>query len=324
MLARLFRDLDAFQPTVVGTYPLGLQVDGSDLDIACTCNDLDAFERALRAALADLGIAEVRVERTEDVEPPAIVAVFELGDLAIEVFGQPLPVHEQRGFRHMVIEGQLLVCGGPSLREQVRALKRSGLKTEPAFARLLSLAGDPYAGLLELEAWPPERLRSIVRRVLDPAVPPGIGPYTGVRAALLPLFRTADDSEREIAGYLPRGTILVARDGDALVGHVQMIEDAHDRTWELKSLAVVDAHRNRGLGRRLVEAGVGHARGHGAARVLVSTGAADTQLLRFYQRLGFRMLRLERDVFTPARGYPPDLAVDGIPLRDRMWLDRIW
>jgi len=31
MLARLFRDLELFQPTLVGTYPLGLQVDGSDL-----------------------------------------------------------------------------------------------------------------------------------------------------------------------------------------------------------------------------------------------------------------------------------------------------
>src|SRR6185436_4085726 len=47
MLARLFRQLAPFQPTLIGTFPLGLQVDGSDLDIACTCDDLEAFERAL-------------------------------------------------------------------------------------------------------------------------------------------------------------------------------------------------------------------------------------------------------------------------------------
>lgn len=322
MLARLFRDLDEFQPTLVGTYPLGLQVDGSDFDIACTCGDLEAFERALRAGLARIGIAEVRVEHLDTVEPPAIVANFELGGIAIEVFGQPLPVHAQRGFRHMVIEGQLLVHGGTALRDQVRALKRAGIKTEPAFAQLLSLAGDPYVALLALETWSPDRLRAAAQHALQRTAAM-IAPYTSDRAALLPLFRLADDSEREIAGYLPRGVVLVARDGDALVGHVQMIEE-EAATWELKSLAVVEAHRERGLGRRLVEAGLAHARSRGATRVLLSTGAADTQLLRFYQRRGFRLLRLERDVFTPEAGYPADLAVDGIPLRDRVWLDLIW
>ena len=42
--------------------------------------------------------------------------------------------------------------------------------------------------------------------------------------------------------------------------------------------------------------------------------------LRFYQRLGFRLLRVERDAFTPAHGYPGGLRIDGIPLRDRVWL----
>jgi ribosomal protein S18 acetylase RimI-like enzyme len=141
-----------------------------------------------------------------------------------------------------------------------------------------------------------------------------------------PLGLHVDGSDFDIActGYLPRGIVLVARDGEALVGHVQMIEDAAASTWELKSLAVAEAHRERGLGRRLVEAGLAHARSHDATRVLLSTGAADTQLLRFYQRCGFRLLRLERDVFTPEAGYPADLAVDGIPLRDRMWLDLTW
>ena len=321
MLARLFRDLEAFQPTLVGTYPLGLQVDGSDFDIVCTCDDLDAFERALRAKLAELGITEVRLER---LESHAVVAAFHLDDIAIEVFGQARPVHEQRGFRHMVIEGRLLAFGGAALRERVRELKRMGIKTEPAFAQLLCLPGDPYAALLELETWPSERLRAAVERALHPLAPVVIAPYAGDRAALLPLFRLADDSELEIAGYLLQGTVLVARDGEALVGHVQMIEHDPPSTWELKSVAVAFAHRDRGLGRRLVEAGVAHARSHGATRILVSTGAADTQLLRFYQRLGFRMLRLERDVFTPAAGYPADLSVDGIPLRDRMWLDLTW
>jgi len=150
-----------------------------------------------------------------------------------------------------------------------------------------------------------------------------IAEYTGDRAELLPLFVIADDSMTEIAGYLHAGTVLVADEGERRVGHVQMIA-IEPETWELKSLAVEISHRGKGLGRLLVEAGLAHARRHGAARVMLATGAADVGLLRFYQRLGFRMLRIERDAFTPAAGYPAELFVDGIRLLDRVWLDRTW
>jgi RimJ/RimL family protein N-acetyltransferase len=50
--------------------------------------------------------------------------------------------------------------------------------------------------------------------------------------------------------------------------------------------------------------------------------AADVGILRFYQRLGFRLLWIERDAFTPATGYPDAIVIDGIPLRDRVWLSQ--
>lgn len=321
MLARLFRDLAAFQPTLVGTYPLGLQVDGSDFDILCTCAELDGFERTLRALLSTLGVVQPRFER---LALPAVVASFELGGVAIEIFAQTLPIDAQAGFRHLVIEGHLLVLGGAALHERIHELKRSGLRTEPAFAHALGLTGDPYAALLALETWSPERLRGLVDRALRPAPPAMIELHTGDRAALVPLFRIADDSEPAIASYLPRGDILVARADGAPVGHVQMIGNATTATWELKSVAVTDAQRGHGLGRRLVEAGLAHARHRGATRVVLSTATADAHLLRFYQRMGFRMLRIERDVFTPAAGYPPDLYVDGVRLLDQIWFDITW
>jgi len=42
--------------------------------------------------------------------------------------------------------------------------------------------------------------------------------------------------------------------------------------------------------------------------------------VRFYQRLRFRCIGIEPDAFTPADGYPPDLMIDGIPLRDAIVL----
>ena len=54
--------------------------------------------------------------------------------------------------------------------------------------------------------------------------------------------------------------------------------------------------------------------------MVVATAAADTGNLRFYQRLGFRFLSVERDAFTAATGYPDAIVIDGIPLLDRVWL----
>jgi hypothetical protein len=64
------------------------------------------------------------------------------------------------------------------------------------------------------------------------------------------------------------------------------------------------------------------ARGEQRATLVVATAAADIGNLRFYQRLGFRMRSIERDAFTAATGYPPGIVLDGIELRDRVWLDR--
>jgi GNAT superfamily N-acetyltransferase len=136
--------------------------------------------------------------------------------------------------------------------------------------------------------------------------------YSGGREALRPLFELAEDSRELLDAYLPAGEVLVAIDGEETVGHLQLVED------EIKNMAVAESHRGRGVGRALVAAAVDRTRGE---VLRVATGAADTGNLRFYQRLGFRMLAIERDAFTPATGYPPGLEVDGIELRDRVWLD---
>jgi hypothetical protein len=69
----------------------------------------------------------------------------------------------------------------------------------------------------------------------------------------------------------------------------------------------------------LLERAAAACREESRSTLLVATAAADTGVLRFYQLLGFRLLRVERDAFTPQTGYA-DIEIDGIPLRDRVWL----
>jgi GNAT superfamily N-acetyltransferase len=145
--------------------------------------------------------------------------------------------------------------------------------------------------------------------------------YAGPRAALRELFALAEDSAPALDGYIEDGHVLVALAGERIVGHLQLTATANAGEAEIKNMAVLEQRQGEGIGRRLVEAAVELSRRQSLSLLLVATAAADIGNLRFYQRLGFRMRSVERDAFTPAAGYPAGLLVDGIELRDRVWLD---
>ena len=110
--------------------------------------------------------------------------------------------------------------------------------------------------------------------------------------------------------------MIVARAGDGIVGHLQLVDG------EIKNMAVAPSHRGLGIGRALIDAAVERSRAGGRTTITVATATADVGNLRFYQRAGFRFRTVERDAFTTASGYADGTVIDGIELRDRIWLDR--
>jgi GNAT superfamily N-acetyltransferase len=148
-----------------------------------------------------------------------------------------------------------------------------------------------------------------------------VEPYSGAREHLRPLFELAEDSAAQLDSYLGSGRVLVARSGDALVGHLQLVEIDHSSEIELKNMAVREDLQGRGIGGQLVRAAIELVAGEAGSSVLVATAAADIGNLRFYQRQGFRMRSIERDAFTAETGYAAGIVIDGIALRDRVWLD---
>lgn len=146
--------------------------------------------------------------------------------------------------------------------------------------------------------------------------------HTGSRDELRPLFELAEDSAAELDAYIDDGRLLIATEVDRVVGHLQFTETASASEAEVKNMAVLESHQGLGVGRALIEAALELARDQGRARLIVATAAADIGNLRFYQRMGFRFRSIERDAFTEATGYPAGLEIDGIELRDRVWLDR--
>ena len=146
--------------------------------------------------------------------------------------------------------------------------------------------------------------------------------YGGPRDSLRGLFELAEDSTAELDSYIDDGRVLVAVSGGEVIGHLQLTGAGDPGQVEIKNMAVREERQGQGVGRRLVQAAVDLAAAEAVTTLLVATAAADIGNLRFYQRQGFRMRSVERDAFTPATGYPAGLRIDGIELRDRVWLDR--
>src|SRR5690242_907274 len=147
--------------------------------------------------------------------------------------------------------------------------------------------------------------------------------YAGPHRDLLWSFREAEDSETLLDAYVDLGRVWVARDGDAVVGHLQAVHRDEGTTWEVTNTAVAEAARGRGVGRLLLERAVDEARVAGATRVLLATGAADVGNLRFYQHCDFRRTHVVPDAFGPDSGYPDPIWIDGILLRDQVWFERV-
>ncbi len=146
--------------------------------------------------------------------------------------------------------------------------------------------------------------------------------FTGERTSLRDLFELAEDSLTELARYLDLGRVLVARDGPEPIGHLQLVPTAGAGVIELKNMAVRPERQGTGVGRALVAAALDECAAEGWSEMSVATAAADVGNLRFYQRVGFRMLSVERDAFTAATGYSYPIVIDGIPLLDRVWLSQ--
>lgn len=140
-------NLAEFDPILVGTIPINIDIENSDLDIICYWKNKSDFISKLNALFGreiDFEIRESLIDNQETV-----IANFKINGFEIEVFGQNIPTKNQNGYKHMIIEYEILKAKDENFRLEIIKLKQNGYKTEPAFAYLLGLNGDPYSELLK-------------------------------------------------------------------------------------------------------------------------------------------------------------------------------
>lgn len=159
---QLMEKLREFDPILVGTIPLAIDLPESDLDVICYVSDLRQFREVIIERLGDTHKLHFSYSTNNEIEN--MVIQFTYKEWSFELFAQPIPTALQNGYRHMVVEHRILSILGDGARHSIIKLKRSGIKTEPAFAKLLGLDGDPYEHLLILSEWSDGRLREFVMK----------------------------------------------------------------------------------------------------------------------------------------------------------------
>ncbi|TGK81587.1 DUF4269 domain-containing protein [Leptospira noumeaensis] len=143
---KILKSLHGFKPTLVGTIPLDIDTDSSDVDILVKFNIPAHLQKICYAKFRNLPNYSFS-EKTVALRV-TLICRFETKNFHYEIFGQSVEPTEQFGWIHMMVENRFLTLADPTFREEIRNLKKQGIKTEPAFCQILDLKGDPYKTLV--------------------------------------------------------------------------------------------------------------------------------------------------------------------------------
>ncbi|WP_291650959.1 DUF4269 domain-containing protein [Clostridium sp.] len=153
----IFNTLEKYNPILVGTIPIGIDIDSSDLDIICEVYNLKEFEILMKDKFSNFN--EFKINKVND---EILTVNFLIHNFEIEVYAQNIKTTDQNGYRHMIIENRILSLCEELVRQKIIQLKKDGYKTEPAFAKLLNLQGNPYDELLKFEKLNDEEIRELL------------------------------------------------------------------------------------------------------------------------------------------------------------------
>jgi ribosomal protein S18 acetylase RimI-like enzyme len=105
-------------------------------------------------------------------------------------------------------------------------------------------------------------------------------------------FRQGERTSREeMSRLMERDLVLVAEDGGRLVGAVHTVVDG--KTGYFGMLSVDPQVQRKGVGRALLAAAEDHCRNAGCTRMTMSTGEDRTELIPYYERVGYHVTAIE-------------------------------
>lgn len=159
---RLFEIFKDSEPFIAGTIPLSIDGRDADLDFLVSGTGHEEFTKVCSDSFGSC--LEFSISQGHANGADYSLCSFLYREVPVEIFSSVNSTYTQNGFLHFQIEEKLLKYGVIDWQTNVIKLKADGLKTEPAFARLLKQeAVDPYKYLLDLQRKPIRELREIIQ-----------------------------------------------------------------------------------------------------------------------------------------------------------------
>lgn len=136
------------------------------------------------------------------------------------------------------------------------------------------------------------------------------------QAQLRTFLLEADPDWVQVSSYLFQSNLFLMLDEQAQIIAQLCLLETNDQA-EIKNLTVVENHQGQGLAKRLIQHAIESAKQMHIHTLWVKTGNSSLDQLALYQKCGFRMSHIERDVF---RDYPAPIYENGIRCLDQVVL----
>ncbi|EOR03433.1 GNAT family N-acetyltransferase [Acinetobacter sp. ANC 3926] len=133
---------------------------------------------------------------------------------------------------------------------------------------------------------------------------------------LKPLLLEADPSWQQVLTYLLQSNLFVMLNDQAQI-IAQLCLLRVDDQAEIKNLAVDSRYQKQGLAKALIQFAIENTKDQNIQTLWVKTGNSSLDQLALYQKCGFRLSHIERDVF---RDYAEPIYENGIACLDQIVL----
>ena len=145
----IFSEFKNFSPLISGTFPLDIQIENSDVDILMQTDDLVGLQNLLHFKYGQHKHYHSTIVKNPNGR--ALVVDFEYAGFVFEVYAEDKPTVLQNSNLHFILEERILKLATADFRNKILELKKSCIKTEPAFAQVLKISGDAYTGMIDFQ-----------------------------------------------------------------------------------------------------------------------------------------------------------------------------
>ena len=137
---------------------------------------------------------------------------------------------------------------------------------------------------------------------------------TEEREPYFPYLLLADENEVVVRKYMNDGDLYAIHFGGRIIGAALLIEQSK-MVIEIKNIAIEPELKGRGIGKIVIQMISDNCKTKGYTQVIVGTANSSIENIAFYQKVGFRMEKVEKDFFC---SYDKPIYENGLRAVDKI------